>query len=144
MNKEEYKNLVNRITPKEDKLKNAVISFLVGGLFGLIGEIFVMILINCYSFETKEAYMVLCMTIILISSFLTATGCFDDVISKFKMGLILPTSGFAHSITSASLDYKKDGIITLGSNFFKLAGSVILYGIVASFFFAILEVIIHG
>ena len=144
MNKEEYKKLVNEITPKEDKLKNAVISFLVGGLFGFIGEVFVMILTDCYSFELKEAYMVLCMTIILISSFLTATGFFDDVISKFKMGLILPTSGFAHSITSASLDYKKDGVITLGSNFFKLAGSVILYGIVTAFFFAILEVIIHG
>ena len=144
MNKEEYKKIVDKITPKEDKLKNAVISFFVGGTLGLVGEIFVMVLIKCYSFDLKEAYMVLCMILILISSFLTAMGFFDDVISKFKMGLILPTSGFAHSITSASLDYKKDGVITLGSNFFKLAGSVILYGIVTAFFFAILGGIIYG
>ena len=33
-------------------------------------------------------------------------------------------------------EYKKDGLITgLGSNFFKLAGSVILYGIISAFIF---------
>ena len=144
MNKQEYSEMVKRLTPKEDKLKNALISFGTGGLVGFICQIIVEILINCYSFSTDESYMIICITLIFISSLLTATGFFDTIISKVKMGLILPTTGFAHSITSSALDYKKDGIITLGSNFFKLAGSVIIYGIVSAFFFAILEVLIYG
>ena len=44
-----------------------------------------------------------------------------------------------------ALEYKKDGLITgLGSNFFKLAGSVILYGIISSFILVIVRLIIGG
>ena len=144
MNKEEYEKLVNKLTPKENKLKNFILSFIIGGIIGVVGELFVEILINSFSFETDIAYIWLCIVMILISSLLTALSVFDDCVSKYKMGLILPTTGFAHSITSSALDYKRDGFIALGSNFFKLAGSVILYGMVSAFFLAILEVMIHG
>ena len=144
MDKKEYANLVKKYTPKENKLKNALVSFVVGGIIGLIGELFVTILVDCYSFEREIASIWLCITIIFFGSLSTALSFFDEWISKCKMGLILPTTGFSHSITSSSLDYKKDGVITLGSNFFKLAGSVILYGVVSAFFLSILGVIIYG
>lgn len=144
MNKEEYGKLVKRLTPKENKFKNMVMAFLIGGVIGLLGEIFVQILINCYSFEREIAAIWLCITIIFIGCLSTALNFFDNLVEKAKMGLILPTTGFAHSITSSSLDYKKDGIISLGSNFFKLAGSVILYGMVSAFILALLKVIIYG
>ena len=70
---------------------------------------------------------------------------FDNWVTTCKCGLIIPTTGFAHSVSSSALDYKKDGLITgLGSNFFKLAGSVILYGIISSFILVIVKVIISG
>ena len=144
MNRKDYKKIVDKYTPKEDKLKNALTSFIVGGLIGLIGEFFIEILIKCYSFEREIASIWLCLTLILFGSLSTALSFFDDWVSKVKMGLILPTTGFAHSITSAALDYKKDGVISLGSNFFKLAGSVILYGIISAFFLGVLGVIIYG
>ena len=144
MNKEEYEKLVNKLTPKENKIKNFILSFIIGGIIGVIGELFVEILINSFSFEKDIAYIWLCIVMILISSLLTALSIFDNYVTKYKMGLILPTTGFAHSITSSALDYKRDGFIALGSNFFKLAGSVILYGMVSAFFLAILEVMIHG
>ena len=54
---------------------------------------------------------------------------------KFKCGLIVPITGFAHSITSSALDYKNDGLITgLGGYLFRLAGCILLYGIIAAFF----------
>ena len=53
------------------------------------------------------------------------------------MGVIIPITGFSHSITSSSIDYKSEGFITgIGSNYMKLAGSVILYGIVSATIFA--------
>jgi len=82
---------------------------------------------------------------IFLSSFLTSLGFFDNWVSTCQAGLFLPTTGFAHSVTSAALDYRRDGLITgLGSNFFRLAGSVLLYGMVSAFFLGILGVIIYG
>ena len=145
MNKDEYQKLVGEFTPKEKKLKNAVLAFLVGGAIGFIGQVVVTILTTSFSMETKDAYVWLCISIIFISSLLTALGFFDNWVSKCKAGLFLPTTGFAHSVTSAALDYRKDGFITgLGANFFKLAGSVLLYGMLGGFFFGILGVIFHG
>lgn len=145
MNKDEYKKLVDDFTPKENKVKNAFIAFLVGGLIGFIGQVIVTIFTTSFGMELVEACSWLCILIIFIASFLTALGFFDNWVTRVKAGLIVPTTGFAHSITSAALDYKKEGMITgLGSNFFKLAGSVLLYGILAAFFLSVFGVIIHG
>ena len=143
MNKDEYKKLVDRLTPRENKFKNFLISFFVGGLLGMSGEIIVHLLINSFSIEKDVAYMILCMLVILFGSLSTAMGFFDNWVSKCKCGLIIPTTGFAHSITSSALDYKKDGLISgLGSNFFKLAGSVILYGILSSVILLMIRMIL--
>ena len=145
MNKDEYQKLVDELKPKEPKLRRAIVSFRVGGCLGLIGQIFVFVLENSFGIPSKEAFIWLCITIIFLSSLLTSLGFFDNWVSTCQAGLFLPTTGFAHSITSAALDYRKDGLITgLGSNFFRLAGSVLLYGMVSAFFLGILGVIIYG
>ncbi len=49
------------------------------------------------------------------------------------------------AVASALLDYRKDGLVTgLGSNMFKLAGCVILYGTISAFFLALVKVVIYG
>ena len=81
----------------------------------------------------------------LVSLLFTALGIFDNWVTTCKCGLIIPTTGFAHSVSSSVLEYKKDGLITgLGSNFFKLAGSVILYGIISAFLLVIVRLVIGG
>ena len=53
-----------------------------------------------------------------------------------KSALIIPITGFAHSVASSGLDYKKEGpIYGIGSNLLKLAGPVIVYGIVSAVIF---------
>lgn len=134
MDKDEYKRLVTRLTPPENKLRNGLVAFLVGGLIGFGGEVIIDVLTISFNMPLKEAYAWLCLIVIFLGSLATALGFFDDWVAQAQAGLILPTTGFAHSITSSALDYKKDGLITgLGANFFKLAGSVILYGILSSF-----------
>ena len=145
MNKDEYNKLVKRLTPKENKSKNAIVAFLVGGLIGLLAEGIAVLLMECFGISRLEATQWTCLIVIFLACLFTALGFFDNWVTKAKMGIILPTTGFAHSIMSAGLDYKKDGFITgIGANFFKLAGSVILYGMVSAFFFAILGVILYG
>jgi stage V sporulation protein AC len=145
MNKKEYLKLVKRLSPKEERIKNSLIAFLVGGLVGLIGEIIIYVLIESFGISRTDSFAWLSFILILFASFMTAIGKFDNWVSKAKCGLIIPTTGFAHSVQSAALDYKRDGLITgIGSNMFKLAGSVIVYGIISSFFLIILKVMLYG
>lgn len=145
MNKEEYQKLVKKHTPKEPRLKNMGVAFLVGGTLGFMAEFLVNLLCTSFAFSETDASLWVTLGIIFIATLFTALGFFDNWVSKCKCGLIIPTTGFAHSVASSAIDYKKDGLITgLGSNFFKLAGSVILYGIITSFILVIVRVIIGG
>ena len=145
MNKEKYKKLVDRLTPKPNKSKNAIVAFLVGGMLGALAEGLTVVIMECFAVSRIEAYQWTCLFVIFTACLFTALGFFDTWVTKVKAGLILPTTGFAHSVMSAALDYKKDGFVTgIGANIFKLAGSVILYGIVSAYFFAILGVLISG
>ena len=86
--------------------------------------------------------MLTMVSFVLIGSVLTGLGFFDKVVSFCKCGLIVPTTGFAHAMTSAAMDYRKEGFVKgIGSNIFKLTGSIILYGIVVSFFVSLLKVV---
>ncbi len=145
MNKEDYKKLVKKHTPKEPKLRNVGVAFLVGGLIGLFAEILIFVIKHCFSVSVVVAGLITALIVIFLSSLFTALGFFDNWVNKCKCGLIIPTTGFAHSVASSALEYKKDGLITgLGSNFFKLAGSVILYGIITAFILVIVKVIFGG
>lgn len=145
MDKEEYKNLVKKKYPKQNKLKNMLIAFVVGGSLGLIGQIFSRLLVILFGMSVKVSYSVVCLITIFLASLFTGLNFFDDWVTKTKCGLIVPTTGFAHSITSCGLEYKKDGMITgLGANFFKLAGSVLLYGIISAFILCVIKVVFYG
>ncbi len=143
MNKDDYQKLVKKYEPKENKLENTIYAFLIGGLVGFIAEGLNVLLMNFFNLSRILASAWTCLIIILTASLFTAFGFFDNWMSKAKAGLLIPTTGFAHSVSSSALDYKKEGLITgLGSNFFKLAGSVILYGILSAFILVIVRVII--
>lgn len=145
MNKEEYQKLVKKYTPSEDKLKNALIAFVVGGLIGILSCFIFNILLK-FNVSSKDANIWTLLILILTSSICTGLGFLDTWVSKTRCGLIIPITGFAHSVTSASLEYKKDGLITgLGANAFKLAGSVLLYGIISAFLLTVIKVVFfHG
>lgn len=145
MDKKEYKKLVSKHTPKEPRLKNIAVAFFVGGSIGFIGEFLIYLLKTSFAISAVEAGVWTALIIVGVSSLLTALGFFDTWVTKCKCGFIIPTTGFAHSVTSSALDYKKDGLITgLGANFFKLAGAVILYGIISAFLLVIVRVVIGG
>ncbi len=145
MTKEEYKKLVSKHTPKYNRLKSILIAFLVGGTIGMIGQGLIDFYSKVCNLTIKDAKTYMIVTLIFISSFLTALGFFDNIVSKVKCGIIVPITGFAHAMTSAALEYRKEGLILgLGSNIFKITGSVILYGVVGAYVFGIIRVLIIG
>jgi len=145
LKKEEYLELVNEVTPKERRLSNSINAFLVGGALGFFGEALKLFIINQYQVPVREAVNWVLVIFIFIASLFTALGFFDKIAGKFKAGVLVPITGFAHAITSAAMDYKSDGpIFGLGSNFFKLSGCVIIYGILAAFIMTIIRVILYA
>lgn len=145
MEKERYKALVNKNIPKENVMINAMKAFLVGGLLGIIGQGLVDLYSVLFDISTKDASPYMIMTLIFIASLLTALGVFDKLVSWANAGLLIPITGFAHAMTSAALEYKKEGLILgIGANIFKLTGSVILYGVVAAYVFGLLRFMFLG
>lgn len=141
MEHKKYQEIVKQTTPKPNKLLNMFIAFFTGGLVGVLGTLLYNWLLNFYNSDLSIAFMLLIM--ILISAMITAFGFGDNIFQTFKCGLIIPITGFAHSITSAIIDFKREGLLNMGANAFKLAGSVILYGIVSAILLTLIKVIIN-
>lgn len=145
MDKKKYQKIVDKHKATESRGLNLLIAFVVGGIIGALGQF----LIEFYSYylniSTKDASTFMIVTLIFFATLFTALGFFDKWVTFAKCGLIIPITGFAHSMASAGIEYKKDGpIYGLGSNLFKLSGSVILYGIVSAWAFGLIRYLLLG
>lgn len=145
MEKEKYKRIVDKYTPKENRLTNSLVCFLVGGTMGVIGQGLIDLYANLLHVATKDASVFMIVTLIFIGCLFTCFGWFDKVVNFAKCGLIVPITGFAHAMMSAALEYRKEGMVTgIGANMMKLAGSVIIFGVVSAWFFGLVRLIIMG
>lgn len=145
MDKNKYNLLVKKYTPKESRLYNGLIAFIVGGLMGCLGQFLLTLYSYFLEIPTKQASVFMIITLVFLGCLLTALGVFDKMVSFARCGLIIPITGFAHSMQSAALDYKREGLVTgIGANIFKLAGTVIMFGVVSAYFFGIIRLIFMG
>ena len=145
MDKKRYKEIVDKHTPKENVIKNALVAFIVGGILGSLSELLLRGYMMWLNLPRKESGVLVILTLITIASILTALGIFDTLVTKVKAALIIPITGFAHSMTSAALEYKNEGLVLgIGANIFKLAGTVILYGVVSVYIFGLIRLLVIG
>lgn len=141
MNNEKYDQIIKSVVKNEKPTKNILVAFFSGGLMGIFGQF----LTNVFSknFELNDAYLITFMTLIIIGSVLTGLGFFDKILSICKCGLIVPSTGFANTMTSSAMDTRKEGFVKgIGSSIFKLTGSIILYGVVFGIIFGYIRSII--
>lgn len=145
MDTKKYQEIVDRHEVKESRLKNDIIAFIVGGLMGMIGNLLVDFYSYVFDIPSKIASTYMIITLIFVGCLLTCLGFFDKMVSFARSGLLIPITGFAHSLQSAALEYKKEGLVTgIGANIFKLAGTVILFGIVSAYVFGIVRALVFG
>ena len=145
MEKRLYEKIVMNHKPKEHRVKNAFIAFITGGTVGLIGQGLLDLYTYYLNISSSDAAVFMMITLIFIASLFTALGFFDKMVNFCRCGLIVPITGFAHSMTSAAIEFKREGYVTgLGANIFKLAGTVILYGIVSAYIFGIIRYLVLG
>ncbi len=140
-----YEKIANQHKAQETRFKNSIIAFISGGVMGLLAELIIEVLMKWFFLTRDISTIWMIIIFIFLASLFTALGFFDKWVNFFRCGLIIPITGFAHSMTSSSLDYKREGpIYGIGSNMFKLGGSVILYGTVSAFILGLIRYILGG
>lgn len=131
MNKQEYAEYIKKISPKSKMWGSLIRAFIVGGLICLLGEglgALYKLWLPGYD-QTQVGSLVSC-TLILLAAILTGIGVYDKIGYFAGGGSIVPITGFSNSITSAAMEFRKEGIIFgTCANMFKIAGPVIVVGV---------------
>ncbi len=143
MNKNEYDKMAEELKPQGHTMKNCFNAFLYGGIIGAIAQGVLELFMNIYHCSEKEATPMMIITLVFVACLLTGLGIYDNIAKNAGAGTFIPITGFANSMSSSALDSKSEGLIFgIGSNMFKLGGTVITYGIVSSSLLGVIRYVI--
>ena len=71
--------------------------------------------------------------LVLLSVLLTGANVYQKLAKFGGAGTLVPITGFANSVASPAIEYKKEGqVFGIGCKIFTIAGPVILYGVLTS------------
>lgn len=127
-----YQQAVQRVIPPKPLARNAVMAFLVGGTITAAAQV-VMNLLRGAGLPPADATSWTAAVFVLIGLLLTGLGIYDDIGRIGGMGAFLPITGFANSIGSAAMEFKREGwVLGLGARIFQIAGPVIVYGVASA------------
>lgn len=119
--------------PTPPLAKNIIYAFLTGGTVCLLGQ-FILNLYVRWGVPLEQAGNPTVATIIFIAALLTGFGVFDNIAQFAGAGLAVPVTGFANSVASMAIEYRREGLVLgTGAKMFGLAGSIILFGVVTAF-----------
>lgn len=129
---EKYNQYVKDKTPKHSWLLNTIRAFWVGGFICTIGQVLINLFqTNGVKQETAALYEVI--LLVLASVILTGLNIYPKIAKYAGAGSIVPITGFANSVASSAIEFKKEGqVFGIGCKIFTIAGPVILYGIFSS------------
>jgi stage V sporulation protein AC len=138
MEKEErnkkYNQYVNAKSPQTRNWPSLFYAFAIGGLVCCLGQAIYDIMQAIWPAMTDtelSAWMLV--VLIFITCLFTGFGIFDDIAKFAGAGTIIPITGFANSICSSAMEYRREGIIFgMCVKMFTVAGPVIVCGVVAS------------
>ncbi|TWH51731.1 stage V sporulation protein AC [Sporomusa sp. KB1] len=140
---QQYQDFARAREPQRPLVINCIRAFIVGGIICTIGQGIQLFFSTYFNFDEKTAGDPTVAILILISVILTSLGLYDHIAQWGGAGSAVPVTGFANTITSASLDHKSEGfVLGVGGNMFKIAGPVIVFGVFSAFIVAIVKVII--
>ncbi len=142
MTKEEYQKYVDKKTPNSTLAKDLILSFCIGGLICIIGQL-ISDGYRMLGLADDVVSMGTSSTLIFIGALLTGIGVYDRIAKFAGAGTIVPITGFSNSIVSPAMEFKSEGLVLgLAAKMFVIAGPVLVYGITASVFAGIIYLIL--
>ena len=134
----EYGKMTKQASPPTNKIKNGIIAFLVGGSICTIGEGAGMIYAKL-GLGQDDIKLLIPVTLVVLASVLTALGVFDKIAYFAGAGTIVQITGFANAVVSPAMEFQTEGrILGTGANMFRIAGPVIVYGVLASVIYGVI------
>lgn len=130
--KEKFHKVTEESSPKSSMTKNCIWAFIVGGIICDIGQMFNNIFISMnIAGEDVSSWVTIVM--VFIGALLTGIGIYDKIANFAGAGTVVPITGFANSIVSPAIEFKKEGyVLGVGAKMFTIAGPVLVYGIGSS------------
>ena len=142
---QQYQSFAKAREPQRPILLNVWRAFLVGGVISLIGQGLQWVFMTFFNFTEVTAGNPTVAILIMISVLLTGFGIYDSIAQWAGAGTAVPVTGFANSIASAAMEHRSEGfVLGVAGKMFKIAGCVIVYGVVAAFVVAIIKLIFGG
>ncbi|MCD7834432.1 MAG: stage V sporulation protein AC [Lachnospiraceae bacterium] len=129
---QEYQKYVKQVTPTHSLFLNMCKAFVTGGAICVIGQV---ILNECASLGMSDqtAASWCSLILVLLSVICTGFGIYPKLAKFGGAGTLVPITGFANSVASPAIEYKKEGqVFGIGCKIFTIAGPVILYGLFTS------------
>jgi stage V sporulation protein AC len=132
MTSKQYEEYIKDKLPKPNSVKNCIAAFIVGGLICDIAQ-FIFNTAKSYGYNQDAVSAITAISMVFLGALLTGLGIYDRIGRVAGAGSIVPITGFANSIVSPAMEFKREGFVFgVGAKMFILAGPVLVYGISTS------------
>ncbi|SDN15218.1 stage V sporulation protein AC [Bacillus sp. OK048] len=140
---QKYQQLQQKHELKRPVLKNCIKAFWVGGLICVVGQAISYLYIYFFDFTEQSVGNPTVATMVFLSMLLTGFGVYDRLGQFAGAGSAVPVTGFGNAVISAAIEHRTEGfVLGVGGNMFKLAGSVILFGVFSAFVVALIKTLL--
>lgn len=140
---QEYKKFEQEREPETTCLKKLYKSLFRRWFYLLHRSTYFYFYITYFDFTERSAGNPTVATLIFISMLLTGFGIYDRFGQFAGAGTAVPVTGFGNSVIAACIEHRTEGfVLGVGGNMFKLAGSVILFGVFSAFVIALIKTIL--
>jgi len=124
--------------PKPKLAQHCFNAFWVGGLICIIGQ-FISDIFSKMGVPKDELGTYVSIVMVFLGAVLTGIGVYDKLGDFAGAGSVVPITGFANSIVSPAMEFKKEGFVFgVAAKMFTIAGPVLVYGIGSSVIVGIL------
>ena len=140
---QKYQQLQQKHELKRPVLKNCIKAFFVGGMICVVGQAISYFYIYFFDFTEQSVGNPTVATMVFLSMLLTGFGVYDRLGQFAGAGSAVPVTGFGNAVISAAIEHRTEGfVLGVGGNMFKLAGSVILFGVFSAFVVALIKTLL--
>jgi len=128
-----YQQRVKERMPRSKTFSQCIRAFISGGIICSIGQLVHNIGENVLMLDEKGVSAFTAIVMVFIGAILTGLGIYDKIGAWAGAGSIVPITGFANSIVSPAMEFKREGFVTgTAAKMFVIAGPVLVYGIGSS------------